>query len=126
MTEQQANEIFKTKYPNGEIKRKNTTAAGRWRYWVIFDKTKNFVKPYFYELESYAQLLKYFGFSVIYSHNVQALEREAAQIESDLTAGGEEDLFFGNGFIPFTAEEIEAKQARLKEIKTTLETSIKA
>ena len=35
MTERQANEIFRSKYPEGEIVRKNASSAGS-RYFVVF------------------------------------------------------------------------------------------
>ena len=35
MTEQKANQIFKTKYPEGEIVRRNNSSAGN-KFWVTF------------------------------------------------------------------------------------------
>jgi hypothetical protein len=56
MTEKKANEYFKTKYPNGYIKRPHSTSAEN-RYWVVFDDTKENVKPYYYSAANYSNLL---------------------------------------------------------------------
>ena len=54
MTEKKANELFRTKYPNGEICRPNSTSAG-YKYWVIFDK--NIGRVYYYTASNYSNLL---------------------------------------------------------------------
>lgn len=54
MTEKKANEHFRTKYPNGEIRRPNSTSSG-YKYWVIFDK--NNPKVYSYSAPNYSALL---------------------------------------------------------------------
>lgn len=86
MTEARANEIFKTKYPNGSILRKNSTSAGN-KYWVVFDENS---KAYFYSATSYAELLRRLKFNVIYKHdlnNAEAnVERYTKQLE-DLNNG---------------------------------------
>lgn len=60
MTEKKANEFFRTKYPNGEIKRPHSTSA-EYRYWVIFDTSKEFCKPYYYIAANYSNLLGKLG-----------------------------------------------------------------
>lgn len=60
MTEKKANELFKTKYPNGYIKRPNSTSAG-YKYWVVFDDTLENVKPYSYTATNYSNLLGRLG-----------------------------------------------------------------
>lgn len=60
MTEKKANEYFKTKYPNGYIKRPNSTAAG-YKFWVVFDDTKELVKAYSYTASNYSNLLGKLG-----------------------------------------------------------------
>ena len=54
MTEKKANEIFRTQYPNGEIRRPHSTSA-EWKYWVIFDK--NNPRVYYYSATNYSNLL---------------------------------------------------------------------
>lgn len=60
MTEKKANEYFRTKYPNGEICRPNSTSAG-YKYWVIFDTTVEPCKPYYYTAANYHNLLGRLG-----------------------------------------------------------------
>lgn len=57
MTEKQANSIFNKKYPEGEIRRKHSTAA-EGRYWVMFTKTG---KVYRYSAKTYKELLEKLG-----------------------------------------------------------------
>lgn len=56
MTEKKANEYFRTKYPNGEICRPNSTSAG-YKYWVVFDTTIQPHKGYYYTAANYGNLL---------------------------------------------------------------------
>ena len=70
MTEAKANKIFKTKYPDGEICRPNSTSAG-YKYWVVFNKGG---KVYYYSETSYASLLRRLGFNVVYKHDVTTAE----------------------------------------------------
>lgn len=80
MTEEKANEIFRTKYPQGEIRRRRSTSAGN-KYWVKFKHNSN---AYYYSCTSYAQLLERFGFKVVYKHNIDnaraTLERYIKQL----------------------------------------------
>ena len=70
MTEERANEIFKTKYPEGEIRRKYSTSAGN-KYWVTFNPNG---RVYSYSATSYAELLRKFEFNVIYKHDLRNAE----------------------------------------------------
>ena len=83
MTEQRANEIFRTKYPNGEIRRPNSTSEGS-RYWVIFNESH---KVYGYRAQSYAELLGRFGFTVVYERDVRSIEKSLADHEKELADG---------------------------------------
>ncbi len=53
MTLKHANDIFRSKYPNGEICRKHTTSAEN-KYWVTFQPNG---KVYYYSGQSYGELL---------------------------------------------------------------------
>ena len=70
MTEKRANEIFRTKYPEGEIVRKNASSAG-WKYFVVF---KHGGKVYEYGCTSYQELLGRFGFKIAYKHDIKNAE----------------------------------------------------
>ncbi len=91
MTEARANEIFRTKYPNGSILRKHSTSAGN-KYWVVFDENS---KAYYYSATSYAELLRRFEFNVIYKHDLKNAEAnvERYQNKLDKISKGEFDSF---------------------------------
>lgn len=80
MTEARANEIFKTKYPNGSILRKNSTSAGN-KYWVVFDEHS---KVYYYSATSYTELLRRLKFNVIYKHNLRTAEANVKYYQNRL------------------------------------------
>lgn len=80
MTESRANEIFRTKYPEGEICRRNTTSAGN-KFWVTFKPNG---KVYYYACSSYAELLNRFGFNIVYKHDVESVEETLKRYEQQL------------------------------------------
>ena len=80
MTEKKVNDIFKTKYPDGEIRRPNSTSEGS-RYWVVFDKGG---KVYSYNAQSYQELLERLGFKVAYAHNIRNAESILSRLKEDL------------------------------------------
>lgn len=91
MTEARANEIFKTKYPEGEIRRRHATSAEN-KYWVTFNPNG---KVYYYSATSYAELLRRFEFNVIYKHDLSNAEAnvERYQNKLDKFLKGEFDSF---------------------------------
>lgn len=97
MTEARANEIFRTKYPNGSILRKNSTSAGN-KYWVVFDENS---KVYYYSATSYSELLRRLKFNVIYKHDLKTaeanVERYQDRLDKILKGDFEDefDLLFG-------------------------------
>ena len=108
MTEKKANEIFRTKYPEGEICRKNTTSAGN-KYWVTFKPNG---KVYYYSCSSYAELLKRFDFKIVYKHDLESAELTLKNYEQQL-----EDAKNGN-FNPFAFAFIEqTKESEKAEIE---------
>ena len=80
MTEARANEIFRTKYPEGEITRKHASSAG-WKYFVVFNKGG---KAYYYGCTSYAELLNRLGFEVVYTHNLESAKATLKKYEEEL------------------------------------------
>lgn len=121
MTEKKANEIFRSKYPEGEICRKNSTSAGS-KYWVTFNKGG---KVYYYSSTSYSELLGRFGFKVIYKHDVETAKKYIEKYEKDLNdlLNGVKPPFF-NAFGLKSDEEAMADEiAYAKEqVKTWKET----
>lgn len=121
MTEKKANEIFRTKYPEGEICRRNTTSAGN-KFWVTFKPNG---KVYYYACSTYSELLGRFGFKVVYKHDVvnaeEALKRYEKQLE-DAKNGKFQPFAFA--FIERNEEtekaEIEDLQNKVNEWKETL------
>lgn len=97
MTEKKANEIFRTKYPEGEIVRRNNSSAGN-KFWVTFKPNG---KVYYYACSTYAELLGRFGFKVVYKHNIKNAEDQLSRYEKQL-----EDARNGK-FQPFTFAFIE-------------------
>lgn len=88
MTEQRANEIFRTKYPNGEIGRPNSTSVGS-KYWVIFDNSNGEGKVYGYAASSYVALLQRLGFKICYRADIQVAYTELDRMEKELAKGYE-------------------------------------
>lgn len=80
MTEKRANEIFRTKYPEGEIVRKNASSAG-WKYFVVF---KHGGKVYEYGCTSYQQLLGRFGFNIAYKHDIENAKHYIQRYEENI------------------------------------------
>ena len=87
MTEKRANEIFRTKYPEGEIVRRNNSSAGN-KFWVTF---KPEGKVYYYACSTYQELLSRFGFKIAYKHDVEAVKDQIKRNEQKLN-----DVLNGN------------------------------
>lgn len=81
MTEKRANEIFRTKYPKGEIVRRNNSSAGN-KFFVTF---KPEGKVYYYSCSTYQELLSRFGFEIAYKHDVEALKNQVNRYEKKLS-----------------------------------------
>ena len=115
MTEARANEIFRTKYPNGSILRKNSTSAGN-KYCVVFDENS---KVYFYSATSYVELLRRLKFNVIYKHNLNNADENVKRCQDRLdkiSKGEFEDEFdFDKEYI------IECAKKNLADAVKTLE-----
>jgi hypothetical protein len=88
MTEARANEIFRTKYPTGEIVRKNASSAG-YRYYVVF---KEGGRVYYYDRPSYAQLLNSLGFKVAYKHDITTAQNALKRAQDELARGYEKSF----------------------------------
>ena len=108
MTEKRANEIFRTKYPEGEIVRRNNSSAGN-KFWVTF---KPQGKVYYYACSTYAELLNRFGFEIVYKHDIESAKLTLEKYEQQL-----KDAKNGK-FLPFTFAFIErTKESEEAEIE---------
>lgn len=121
MTEARANDILKTKYPEGEICRKHSTSAEN-KYWVML---KPEGKAYYYSGTSYQQVLGKLGFKILYKHNVEAYKKQIEELEAKIEAGGEKGLFLFEGpWHTFTEKEIDDMKSQIAWLKNELENSI--
>lgn len=116
MTEARANEIFRTKYPEGEITRKNASSAG-WKYFVTFKPNG---KAYYYSCTSYAELLNRFGFNVIYKHDLESakttLERYTKELEEAKAGKFSEWAFI------FTEQTPETEKYYIQDLQAQVDT----
>ena len=121
MTEKKANEIFRTKYPEGEIVRRNNSSAGN-KFWVTFKPNG---KVYYYACSTYAELLGRFGFKVVYKHDIKNAEDQLSWYEKQLEdARNGKFQSFAFLFVERNAEtekaEIEDLQNKVNEWKEIL------
>lgn len=80
MTEKRANEIFRTKYPEGEIVRRNNSSAGN-KFWVTFKPNG---KVYYYACSTYQELLSRFGFKIAYKHDIETVKSMIAMYDQKI------------------------------------------
>ena len=113
MTEKRANEIFRTKYPEGEIVRRNNSSAGN-KFWVTFKPTG---KVYYYSCSTYQELLSRFGFEIVYQHNIDSVKGFIEYYEKQLEE--KRNGVFDNPFVLEYTEEIKEQEMQdtLSEIK---------
>ena len=113
MTEKRANEIFRTKYPEGEIVRRNNSSAGN-KFWVTFKPTG---KVYYYSCSTYQELLSRFGFEIVYQHNIDSVKGFIKYYEKQLEE--KRNGVFDNPFVLEYTEEIKEQEMQdtLSEIK---------
>lgn len=81
MTIKQVNEIFRTKYPNGEIIQKGKFHDLNSRVAVCFDTTPVFHKSYEYTYTSYVDLLNKLGFNLQYEKDRQNIINKIARLK---------------------------------------------
>ena len=111
MTEARANEIFRTKYSEGEIVRRNNSSAGN-KFWVTF---KPQGKVYYYACSTYAELLGRFGFEIAYKHDIKNAEETLKKYEEQLedAKNGKFDPF---AFV-FTERNKESEEAEINDLQ---------
>lgn len=123
MTEKRANEILRTKYPEAEIV-KNMGGVANGRIAVIYQPGG---KVYAYQASSYQQVLAKLGFKILYKHNVDNMKEEIKRLETEIEAGGYENMFVLPGedeWYTYTEEEIAQMRSEIDRIKNELATAI--
>lgn len=126
MTEKRANEILRTKYPEATIFRRNSMGGtSSSRLAVTFVPNG---KVYDYAAASYQQVLEKLGFNILYKHNVKCYKEKIEQLEAEIEAGGETNIFaklFGEDpWHTFTDKELADKRAEIDHINEILATAI--
>lgn len=127
MTESKANEILRTKYPEGTIYNgKRFGGASSSEMVVTFSPNG---RCYHYYATSYQQVLEKLGFKILYKHNVTSYNNRIKELESNIAAGGYDNSFFAviadePDFVKYTQEEITAMKAEIDNIKKELSISI--
>lgn len=106
MTEKRANEIFRTKYPEGKIVRRHASSADN-KFWVTF---KPEGKVYYYACSTYQELLSRFGFKIAYKHDVEALKDQVIRYEKNYLKYWKEILIH---LILFFVKEMKKQKNRL-------------
>lgn len=106
MTEKRANEIFRTKYPEGEIIRRHNSSAEN-KFWVTFKPNG---KVYYYACSTYQELLSRFGFKIAYKHDIETVKGLVDLYEEKLANALE------GKFDPFTFVFIERNEETEKQV----------
>lgn len=90
MTLEKCIEIFRTKYPEGDIYRTPTTEGRYSGLSVVFRKGG---KVYDYSTNTYGVLLRRLGFKVLYKHDVENINELIAEKEELIKQGGKYNIF---------------------------------
>ena len=119
MTEQRANEILRTKYPEARLTSGRRYGNATTSQMVVVFKPNG--KVYKYYATTYAQVLEKLGFTILYKHSVEAYKSEIARLEGLINDGGYTDKWFHLD-IRYTDAELAEMQAKVDEYKRILET----
>lgn len=126
MTEERANEILRTRYPEATItKGQYFGGSCSGRVVVVFQPGG---KAYQYHgCSTYQQILLRLGFNILYKHNVKAYQDRIAKLEAEIEAGGHENFFIfpgENEWHAYSDEEIAQMKSEIDRIKNELATAI--
>ena len=112
MTLEKCIEIFRTKYPEGDIYRTPTTEGRYSGFSVVFRRGG---KVYDYSTNTYGVLLRRLGFKVLYKHDVENINESIAEKEELIKQGGRFNRFTKKLMV--SVEELEDQIRKLKEEK---------
>ena len=126
MTEERANEILRTRYPEATITKGQYFGGSRSGRVVVTFKPNG--KCYEYHgCSTYQQILERLGFNILYKHNVKAYQDRIAELEAEIEAGGHENFFILPGedkWYVYSDEEINQMRSEIDRIKNELATAI--
>lgn len=119
MTENKANEIFRTKYPTGQIFRRDTFgSATKGQLAVMFEEGG---KVYKYNATNYVVLLQKLGFNVLYKKDYDALCRRLETWKIDYENGGYDDPFGLLDDTTYDEETMAELKAQIDELQKQLD-----
>lgn len=120
----QVNEIFKTKYQNGEIYASNKDySKNKTSIQVIFDITKPKIKVYHYNVANYVELLQKLGFNIIYKKDIEAIQKDVNRLQNEIENKGYYDDLF-DCFVNFSIDEIQQKKEMFDTLQNKLQNAI--
>ena len=120
----QVNEIFKTKYQNGEIYASNKDySKNKTSVQVIFDETKQKIKVYHYNVVNYVELLQKLGFNIIYKKDIEAIQKKINRLQNEIQNGGYYDDLF-DCVVKFSINEMQQKKEMLNTLQNKLQNAI--
>lgn len=123
MTEKQANEILRTKYPEATIFRRNSMGGTSSSALAVTFYPNG--KVYDYQASSYQQVLEKLGFNILYKHNVKNMMDRIEKLQKKISDGGEDTLhLFGEKYHTFTADELSSMQDEIDKIASYIADSI--
>ena len=111
----QANEVFRSEYPEGEIWKERSG------FGVAFSRTS---KAYHYNAESFPALLARFGFDVMTPNVAETMRQEIKRMEREIADGGRKSVFAKGGFASMTADRKTAYEAKIARYRKQLATAI--
>ena len=121
MTIAEANKIFRTKYLDGEIVQRGCMGGACKSAVCVTYKTHG--KVYYYNAQSYVELLNRLGFNVLYERDVLSMKKEIQRLEKIISDGGTKNIFT-KGFQLLTEERKAEYLNTIHKYKTAIENSI--
>ena len=123
MTENKANEILRTKYPQATIHNGKRFGGSNSCHMVV--TFEPYGKCYSYYASTYQEVLKKLGFKILYKHNAEAINNQIAELQTYIEQGFKEDVFglSDEEVHVFTSEEINEMKLKVKELAELIESS---
>lgn len=124
MTEKQANEILRTKYPEATIFKRNSMGGTSSSALAVIFKAGG--KVYDYQASSYQQVLEKLGFNILYKHNVDNMLDKINDLKKKIDDGGYKYIFSigGNDFHTYTEKELSNMKKEIEDITQLLSNAI--